>query len=53
MKHIVNGAMRSLNQSSYRIVAIPGEGIGPEVVEASLKILQHVARLERFTLQVE
>ncbi|MUG96542.1 3-isopropylmalate dehydrogenase [Scytonema sp. UIC 10036] len=45
--------MRSLNKPSYRIVAIPGEGIGPEVVESSLKILQHVAKLERFTLQVD
>ncbi|MFL9458763.1 isocitrate/isopropylmalate family dehydrogenase [Tolypothrix bouteillei VB521301_2] len=45
--------MKSLNQPSYRIVAIPGEGIGPEVIEASLKVLQHVARLERFTLQVD
>ncbi|MGA9382138.1 MAG: 3-isopropylmalate dehydrogenase [Phormidium sp.] len=39
--------------SSYRIVAIGGEGIGPEVVEASLTILQQVAKLEGFTLEVE
>jgi len=45
--------MASLNKLSYRIVAIPGEGIGPEVVEASLKILQHVANIEGFTLQVD
>lgn len=45
--------MQSLSKSSYRIVAIPGEGIGPEVVEASLKVLQHVAKLEGFTLQVD
>ncbi len=45
--------MGFLSKSSYRIVVIPGEGIGPEVVEASLKILQHVAKLEGFTLQVD
>ncbi|MDF5733252.1 MAG: 3-isopropylmalate dehydrogenase [Rhizonema sp. PD38] len=45
--------MESLSNPSYRIVAIPGEGIGPEVVEASLKILQYVAKLEGFSLQVD
>ncbi|MFN6487006.1 MULTISPECIES: 3-isopropylmalate dehydrogenase [unclassified Nostoc] len=45
--------MGSLSKPSYRIVAIPGEGIGPEVVEACLKILQHIAKIEGFTLQVD
>ncbi|UKO96136.1 isocitrate/isopropylmalate dehydrogenase family protein [Nostoc sp. UHCC 0870] len=45
--------MESLNKPYYRIVAIPGEGIGPEVVQASLTILQQVAQLEGFTLQVD
>jgi 3-isopropylmalate dehydrogenase/3-benzylmalate dehydrogenase len=45
--------MVSLNKPYYRIVAIPGEGIGPEVVQASLTILQQVAQLEGFTLQVD
>jgi len=45
--------MASLNKSSYRIVAIPGEGIGPEVVEASLTILRQVAQLEGFTLKID
>ncbi|MEH2307099.1 isocitrate/isopropylmalate dehydrogenase family protein [Nostoc sp.] len=45
--------MESLSKASYRIVAIPGEGIGPEVVEASLKILQHVAKIQGFSLQVD
>lgn len=48
-----SGKMRSLSNQSYRIVAIPGEGIGPEVVEASLKVLQQVAQLEKFTVQVD
>lgn len=39
--------------SPYRIVAISGEGIGPEVVEACLTILQEVAKLEAFTLEVQ
>ncbi|WP_392534072.1 isocitrate/isopropylmalate dehydrogenase family protein [Nostoc sp. C117] len=45
--------MGYLSKPSYRIVAIPGEGIGPEVVEASLKILQQVAKIEGFSLQVD
>ncbi|MCC5645820.1 3-isopropylmalate dehydrogenase [Nostoc sp. CHAB 5824] len=45
--------MGFLGKPSYRIVAIPGEGIGPEVVEASLKILQHVAKIEGFSLQMD
>jgi len=45
--------MEPLNKSSYRIVAIPGEGIGPEVVEASLTILRQVAQLEGFTLKID
>ncbi len=53
MQQVSNGTMKSLNQRSYRLVAIPGEGIGLEVVEASLKILQHVAKLEGFTLRVD
>ncbi len=40
-------------ESSYRVVALPGEGIGPEVVEASVKVLQHLAKLEGFSLVVE
>ncbi|MEA5607626.1 3-isopropylmalate dehydrogenase [Nodularia spumigena UHCC 0060] len=47
------GTMRSSSNQSYRIVAIPGEGIGPEVVAASLQLLQQVAKLEGFTLQVD
>ncbi|MEA5561952.1 isocitrate/isopropylmalate dehydrogenase family protein [Planktothrix agardhii] len=45
--------MASLNKSSYRIVAIPGEGIGPEVVQASLTILRQVAQLEGFALTID
>lgn len=37
----------------YRIVALPGEGIGPEVVEASLVILQALAQREGFGLTID
>lgn len=41
------------NTSSYRLVAIPGEGIGKEVVPACITILHQVAALEGFTLTVD
>jgi 3-isopropylmalate dehydrogenase/3-benzylmalate dehydrogenase len=37
----------------YRVVALPGEGIGSEVVEATLKILQQIARLKGFSIEVD
>ena len=39
--------------TQYRIVALPGEGIGLEVVNATLTILQRVARKHNFKLQVD
>ena len=45
--------MASLTTRQYRVVALPGEGIGPEVVEAALKVLRCVAELEGFSVQVE
>jgi len=38
---------------NYRIVAIPGEGIGLEVVEAALIVLQAVAKEHNFVVQVD
>jgi 3-isopropylmalate dehydrogenase len=38
---------------NYRIVTIPGEGIGLEVVEAALTILKAVARQHNFTVQID
>lgn len=38
---------------SYRIVALPGEGVGLEVTAAALALLEQVARLEAFGLQVD
>ena len=29
---------------SYRIAALPGDGIGPEVLESSLRVLEHVTK---------
>jgi 3-isopropylmalate dehydrogenase/3-benzylmalate dehydrogenase len=37
----------------YRVVALPGEGIGPEVVKAAIKILHQVARLNEFSVTVD
>jgi len=37
----------------YKIAALPGEGIGTEVVNATLAILQQVAIKHNFTLQVD
>lgn len=37
---------------TYRIVALPGEGIGPEVVDACLEILQAIAQSSKFTVIV-
>jgi len=37
----------------YRVVALPGEGIGPEVVDATVKVLQHLAKLEGFSIVIE
>ncbi len=37
----------------YRIVALPGEGVGPEVVDACLNILKELAVEEGFTLTVD
>lgn len=36
----------------YRLAVLPGEGIGPEVVEAGLSILQALAEVEGFELRV-
>jgi tartrate dehydrogenase/decarboxylase / D-malate dehydrogenase len=38
----------------YRIAAVPGDGIGPEVIEAGLEVLQAVAKSDGgFALQTE
>lgn len=37
----------------YRIVALPGEGIGLEVVPASLKILEKLAQIKGFDLKID
>lgn len=37
----------------YRVVALPGEGIGPEVVEVARLVLQRVAQLHGFAVTIE
>lgn len=39
--------------TDYRIVALPGEGIGPEVVDASLQILGAIAHQANFDLTID
>ncbi|MDX1782413.1 MAG: isocitrate/isopropylmalate family dehydrogenase, partial [Thalassovita sp.] len=40
--------------NAYRIAAIPGDGIGPEVIEAGLDVLDALSqRLGTFALEVE
>lgn len=41
------------SKRQYRIVALPGEGIGPEVVDACLTILTALAEIEAFGLTVD
>lgn len=38
---------------SYRVVALPGEGVGVEVVAAALQVLDWVAQHQGFSVQVE
>lgn len=40
-------------RNSYRIVVLPGDGIGPEIVEEALKVLKAVAELDGFELEFE
>ncbi len=42
-----------MNDKPYRIVALPGEGIGPEVLEASLPVLEKLCALEGITVELE
>lgn len=35
---------------TYQIAALPGEGIGPEVVEAALEVLQRLAQVHGFAI---
>ena len=37
----------------HRIVALPGEGIGPEVLEAGLRVLRRLCALEDLKIEVE
>jgi 3-isopropylmalate dehydrogenase/3-benzylmalate dehydrogenase len=37
----------------YQVAALPGEGVGPEVVEAALAILQQAAQQFGFTVSIE
>ncbi len=38
---------------SYRVVALPGEGIGVEVVKSALEVLQVVANINNFSVTID
>ena len=42
-----------MSRKYYRVVALPGEGIGPEVLSAAIKVLLSLAELHNFTVQVD
>ncbi|NJL41896.1 MAG: 3-isopropylmalate dehydrogenase [Leptolyngbyaceae cyanobacterium SM1_4_3] len=37
----------------YRVVALPGEGIGIEVITAAVMVLEHVAQQQGFSVQID
>jgi tartrate dehydrogenase/decarboxylase/D-malate dehydrogenase len=42
-----------VNVRTYRIAAIGGDGIGPEVIDAGLEVLEALGKAEGFGMQVE
>src|SRR6185436_5657474 len=44
---------RIMSKQSYYIVALPGDGIGPEVLSCALKVLNAAGRLFKIDFQVE
>jgi len=40
-------------KQSYYIVALPGDGIGPEVLSAALRVLRAVGELFQITFRIE
>jgi len=40
-------------KDSYRIVVLPGDGIGPEITHEALKVLTAVAKMDGFELEFE
>ncbi len=43
----------NVTQKQYRVVALPGEGVGVEVIEAALRVLDRIAELQGFSVQVD
>jgi 3-isopropylmalate dehydrogenase len=42
-----------MSKEEYRVVALPGEGIGPEVLSAALKVLMSLAERHDFSVQID
>jgi 3-isopropylmalate dehydrogenase len=43
---------RRVNEMGHHIAVLPGDGIGPEVTEQAVRLLQEASRLGGFTLEV-
>ena len=50
---IAHITIRTLVLSAYKILALGGDGIGPEVVEAALRALEVAAAAENLKVEVE
>src|SRR5512138_2000237 len=46
-----NGALMA--KQSYKIIALPGDGIGPEVLGSALRVLNSVRQLFKIDFEVE
>jgi 3-isopropylmalate dehydrogenase len=42
-----------MSANIYRLVALPGEGVGIEVTAAALQVLEHLAQRHSFTVQIQ
>jgi len=47
------GGEESVSQPTYRIACLPGDGIGPEVVDAAVSVLQAAAAKYGFSFEIE
>jgi isocitrate/isopropylmalate dehydrogenase len=50
----MDALQQAIRKSHYRIASIPGDGIGPEVVSAAIKVLKALAdALKTFTIEFD
>lgn len=48
-----NWMSEKMSVKAYRLVALPGEGVGLEVTAAALQALEHLAQQHAFTVQIQ